>query len=95
MIVIFVILACMATASVWLRWAIIPVRIAYDLGREVERLRARSHWQHLATRQDHTYVKERSFVERGSHLRRSMSSHELSVTTGSSKDLPRTARRGG
>lgn len=41
MINIVVGVAGVATAGAWLRWAVIPVRIAYDLGRLSERQCAR------------------------------------------------------
>lgn len=43
MIGMFAAVAAVAVAGAWLRWAVIPVRVAYDLGRQVERLCARSH----------------------------------------------------
>jgi hypothetical protein len=41
MINIVVVVAAVAAAGAWLRWAVIPVRIAYDLGRLSERQCAR------------------------------------------------------
>jgi hypothetical protein len=38
MTAILVIAAVIALAGAWLRWAVIPVTIAYDLGRRAERL---------------------------------------------------------
>jgi hypothetical protein len=42
MITILATVASVAAAGAWLRWAVIPVKIAYDLGRQVERLCAGS-----------------------------------------------------
>ena len=41
MINIVVFVAGVAAAGAWLRWAVVPVRIAYDLGRLSERQCAR------------------------------------------------------
>jgi hypothetical protein len=41
MINIVVFVAGVAAAGAWLRWAVVPVRIAYDLGRFSERQCAR------------------------------------------------------
>jgi hypothetical protein len=41
MINIVVVVAGVAAAGAWLRWAVVPVRIAYDLGRLSERQCAR------------------------------------------------------
>jgi len=41
MINIVLVVAAVAAAGAWLRWAVIPVRIAYDLGRLSERQCAR------------------------------------------------------
>ena len=41
MIIIAVCVAGVAAAGAWLRWAIVPVRIAYGLGRLAERQCAR------------------------------------------------------
>lgn len=41
MINIVVLVAGIAAAGAWLRWAVVPVRIAYDLGRISERQCAR------------------------------------------------------
>ena len=42
MITILATLASVAAAGAWLRWAVVPVKIAYDLGRQAERLCAGS-----------------------------------------------------
>jgi hypothetical protein len=41
MIIIVVCVAGLAAAGAWLRWAVVPVRIAYGLGRLAERQCAR------------------------------------------------------
>jgi hypothetical protein len=41
MITFFAATACVVGAGAWLRWATIPVTIAYAVGRQTERVRAR------------------------------------------------------
>lgn len=41
MIIIVVCVAGVAAAGAWLRWAVVPVRIAYEIGRLAERQCAR------------------------------------------------------
>lgn len=41
MIIVVVCVAGVAVAGAWLRWAVVPVRIAYGLGRLAERQCAR------------------------------------------------------
>jgi hypothetical protein len=53
MIIVVVCVAGLAAAGAWLRWAVVPVRIAYGLGRLAERQCARIRAgaaEHLAPR---------------------------------------------
>jgi len=53
MIIAVVCVAGLAAAGAWLRWAVVPVKIAYDLGRLAERQCARIRAgaaEHLAPR---------------------------------------------
>lgn len=38
MIAVLATVASLAAAGAWLRWAVLPVMIAYDLGRQAERM---------------------------------------------------------